>query len=155
MDAREAVAREEIRDAISRYNHAGDRGRLAELVSCFHENGSLDLAGIPLLVGRSAIEAHLAGVVRDLANRTERAVVRHHVSSIQIEFEADDVARAASYFVVFTEIGLDHWGRYADRFERVDGVWGISLRKVRVDGATPDSRMAASHVPASPGEATA
>ncbi len=34
--------------------------------------------------------------------------------------------------------GLDHWGRYTDRFERVDERWLFAHRAVRVDGATPD-----------------
>jgi hypothetical protein len=33
--------------------------------------------------------------------------------------------------------GLDHWGRYTDRFVRVDGTWLFAQRSVRVDGATP------------------
>ena len=33
--------------------------------------------------------------------------------------------------------GLDHWGRYTDRFGCVDGRWVFTQRSVRVDGATP------------------
>jgi len=145
MDASEAIAREEIRDVISRYNHAGDRGDLDALVRCFTETGVLDLEGEDDCEGREAIRARLSGVVSDLAGRSERAVLRHHVSSIRIELTGVSSAIAASYFLVFTEIGLDHWGRYADRFERADGAWRIAHRKVRVDGATPNSRMAIPH----------
>ena len=81
----------------------------------------------------------------DLAGRSERALLRHHVSSIRIELTGSDTAIAASYFLVFTEVGLDHWGRYADRLVRGEGAWRIAHRKVRVDGATPHSRMAGEH----------
>jgi uncharacterized protein (TIGR02246 family) len=145
MDASEAIAREEIRDVISRYNHAGDRGDLDALASCFTETGVLDLEGEDDCEGRAAIRERLSSVVSDLAGKSERALLRHHVSSIRIELTGSDTAVAASYFLVFTEVGLDHWGRYADRLVRGEGAWRIAHRKVRVDGATPHSRMAVEH----------
>jgi hypothetical protein len=145
MDAAEAIAREQIRDVISRYNHAGDRGQLEELARCFAPDGVLDLKDVPPLEGRRAIEAHLGGVVTRLADATTRPVLRHHVSSIHIELTRSETATAASYFLVFTEVGLDHWGRYGDRFARMGVEWLITHRKVRIDGAAPNSRMAVQH----------
>jgi ketosteroid isomerase-like protein len=144
MDASEAIAREEIRDVISRYNHAGDRGNLDALARCFTEGGVLDLEGEDDFVGRAAIHRRLASVVAASSERA-RPLVRHHVSSVRIELTGPDTATAASYFLVFTEVGLDHWGRYADQLARGDGEWRIAHRKVRVDGATPHSRMAVAH----------
>jgi hypothetical protein len=141
MDVDELIAREEIRALIARYNHAGDRGRLDELLDCFGADGVLEIEGVAPLQGRSAIHRHLSGVVADLAAASERATLRHHVSSVSIELHSRLEARAHSYFAVLTEVGLDHWGRYADHFARVDGSWRIARRRVRVDGATPDSRM--------------
>jgi hypothetical protein len=69
MDLNEVVAREQIRDVISRYNHAGDRGRLEELAQCFAERGVLDLEDVPPVEGRDAIRTHLSGVVAHLAWR--------------------------------------------------------------------------------------
>jgi len=145
MDAREVVAREEIRDVISRYTHAGDAGDLDALALCFAESGVLDLAGVAPVEGRGAIQTHLGGVVRELADRTRRPVLRHHVSSVRIELTGPDSAIASSYFLVFTEVGLDHWGRYLDHFARTGPRWQIARRKVRVDGATSASRMAPEH----------
>jgi uncharacterized protein (TIGR02246 family) len=143
MDAAEAIAREAIRDVIARYNHAGDHGRLDALAACFTADGVMDLEGVPPLAGREAIRSHLEGVVRDLAARTARATLRHHVSSVLIELTGADAAAASSYFAAYTEIGLDHWGRYQDRLARAGGAWLLAHRKVRVDGASPGSRMAA------------
>jgi uncharacterized protein (TIGR02246 family) len=142
MDAAEAIAREEIRDVISRYNHAGDRGDLDSLARCFRDDGVLEVDGEPGCAGRAAILQRLSSVVRDSAARGARAFVRHHVSSVKIDLTGPDSATAASYFLVFTEIGLDHWGRYADRLARSDGAWQFAHRRVRLDGAAPDSRMA-------------
>lgn len=141
MDLEELVAREEIRGLIARYNHAGDRGRLDELVACFGPDGVMEIEGVAPLQGRSAIRQHLEGVMSALAAATTHATLRHHVSSIAIEVDSRVEARAHSYFLVFSEVGLDHWGRYADHFARVHGSWRIEHRRVRVDGASPDSRM--------------
>jgi uncharacterized protein (TIGR02246 family) len=141
MTLDELLAREAIRDLIARYNHAGDRGRLDELARCFAEDGAMDLEGVAPLAGRAAIHAHLSDVARRLAARTQRATLRHHVSSIRILLSDRDHAEAYSYFCVFTEIGLDHWGRYADRLARRGDEWLFALRRVRVDGAAPGSRM--------------
>jgi hypothetical protein len=147
MDASEAVSREQIRDVISRYNHAGDRGDLDALVRCFTDNGVLDLEGEDDLHGRAAIHRHLTGVVHALADKSERPLLRHHVSSVLIDLTGPDTASAACYFLVFTDIGLDHWGRYADRLVRSGGAWLIAHRKVRVDGAAHNSRMASGRRP--------
>ena len=142
MDIDELRAREQIRDTISRYNHAGDRGRLDELAACFAEDGVLEIAGTGEFEGRAAIIEQLKGVVAEGARASERPRVFHHVSSVKIELANSESASAYSYFLVFTEIGLDHWGRYADRFERRGGDWKLAHRRVRVQGATPNSRMA-------------
>jgi uncharacterized protein (TIGR02246 family) len=141
MTQDELLAREAIRDTIARYNHAGDRGRLDELARCFAEDGVLEIEGEPRLSGRAAIQAHLAGVAARLAGNTRRATLRHHVASLRIVLSGADAAEAWSYFSVFTEIGLDHWGRYGDRLVRRGDEWLFALRKVRVDGAAPGSRM--------------
>jgi uncharacterized protein (TIGR02246 family) len=141
MDASQAIACEEIRQLVARYNHAGDRGRLDELVACFAEDGVMELPDLAPLRGRAAIRDHLEGVVALLAASTTRATLRHHVASLWIELDGDDAARASAYFSVYTEIGLDHWGGYRDTLRRREGRWLFARRKVRVDGAVAGSRM--------------
>jgi len=141
MTLEELCAREAIRDLLARYNHAGDRGRLDELVRCFAEDGVMELDDVAPLAGRAAIEAHLRGVAERLAAGTRRATLRHHVSSVRITITDAEHAEAWSYFSVFTEIGLDHWGRYADRLVRRGDMWLFALRRVRVDGAAAGSRV--------------
>jgi hypothetical protein len=51
-------------------------------------------------------------------------------------------ARVASYFTVYTEIGLDHYGRYRDSLVPVGDEWLIRHRFVSTDWRAPDSTMA-------------
>ena len=150
MTTEELEARESIRYTLARYNHSGDRGRLADLAACFADDGVLELPGEDLSTGPGEIEARLSRVVAGSKERAARPMVHHHVSSTEITLEAPDEARVRSYFLVFTETGLDHWGRYDDRFRPCGERWLIAHRRVRTDGATPQSRMAAdARVPAS------
>lgn len=146
MEHEALLAHEQIRDALARYNHSGDRGRLAELADCFCQDGVLEIAGEPPLRGRAAIESRLARVVDRVGGKTRPGLVRHHVSSIRIELEGSDAARVWSYFLVLTEIGLDHWGRYVDRFRRSDGGWRIAHRRVVIEGAAAETRMARAYL---------
>jgi hypothetical protein len=139
----EVVARECIRDTLARYNHAGDRGQLGELAACFTADGVLALGADDDSTGPPEIEARLSRVVSDSQQRSARPLIRHHVSSIEITLEAEGEARVRSYFLVFSEEGLDHWGRYDDRFRACDERWLIAHRRVRIDGAASGSRMLA------------
>ena len=141
MTLAELAAREAIRERIAAYNHAGDRGRLDALAACFEPDGVLVMPDGARLEGRGAILEALEDVGRELAQRTERPLMRHHVSSLTIELDGADAARARAYFSVFTEAGLDHWGGYADRLVRSDEGWRFAERRVRLDGAAPTSRI--------------
>ena len=143
MTVEELQARESIRDTLARYNHSGDHGRVSELAACFTEDGVLDLGQDDAVRGREAIEARLSQVVWSSKDNPKKAPVRHHVSSVKIELEDSEHARVRSYFVVFTDIGLDHWGIYEDRFRAVSGTWLIEHRHVRVDGVSSPQSMAA------------
>lgn len=141
MTLEELSAREAIRERIAAYNQAGDRGRLEALAACFAPDGVLELPNGTWLEGRAAIVAELQAVARELAARTQRPLLRHHVSSVTIELTGPDTATARAYFAVYTEAGLDHWGGYADRLVRHEGAWLFAERRTRLDGAAPDSRM--------------
>jgi hypothetical protein len=132
------AAREEIRDLLARYNLAGDRGRIDEMADCFCEDGILEVRGDWTARGRSAIAARLAPV-RDA---TVGGWVRHHLTTHRAESESPIDARGWTYFLVMTERGLDHAGRYVDRFRCVDGVWLLAHRSVVVEWRSPDGRFA-------------
>jgi ketosteroid isomerase-like protein len=138
VDLAELIARESIRELVARYAHAADRGRFVELANCFTDDGVLEIAGREPLVGHAAIIEALTGVGADLRGATTVGLIRHHVSSLTIEPDGPDAARAWSYFFAITERGPDHWGRYSDRIVRDRaGHWRFAHRRVRVDGAMP------------------
>lgn len=143
MELAEAVIREQIRDTIARYNHYGDRGRFDEMVEQFHPDGALVLADDGVRhEGRVALRAFFAGVAHDFgATARPTGHLRHCVTNTLIEVGVDE-ARADSYFQVITDAGLDHWGRYRDRFVPHEGRWLLAERSVRTDGWAPTSTFA-------------
>ena len=70
-----------------------------------------------------------------------RRIVRHNLANIRFTELTPQRARVSSYFTVFTEIGLDHYGRYRDELVPVGDEWLISHRFVSTDWAAHDSTM--------------
>jgi len=73
------------------------------------------------------------------SSKSRAAFIRHFTATHQIDVESDSVARGRCYYVVFTDRGLDHWGRYIDEYRRIDGRWLFWHRKVTLDASTPGS----------------
>jgi hypothetical protein len=130
----ELIAREQIRELVARYAHHADRGRFQELVGLFADDGVLEIDDREALRGRDAIRAFLEATGATLRESTGRAMVRHHVTTLSIDVTGADEASGAAYFLVVTDRGLDHWGRYRDRYLRTAGGWRFAARRVRVDG---------------------
>jgi hypothetical protein len=137
MELWELAARERIRDGLARYNWSGDSLRLDELAESFCEDGELQLRGEEPVRGRSAIVEFLGGVAAQNIR-----IVRHNLTNVRFLELTSVHARVASYFTVFTEIGLDHYGRYRDTFVPVGDDWLIKHRLVSTDWASPNSTMA-------------
>jgi hypothetical protein len=139
MKTWELIAREEIRDLVAAYAHLADTGRFDELARLFTEDGVLHGGDAPEARGRDSILRFLAGTGQDLRDVTPVALIRHHVSNLRIEVVGPDAARGAAYFLVVTDRGPDHWGRYRDEYARVDGRWRFRHRRARLDGFAPGS----------------
>jgi SnoaL-like domain len=144
MEMWELVARECIRDTIARYNWSGDALRIDDLTQCFCADGELEVRGVTAARGRAAIAAFLGGVTDQGAASTGdvKRTVRHNVTNIRFTEVTPERASVAAYFTVFTEIGLDHYGRYRDVFVPVGGEWLIQHRFVSTDWRAPNSTMA-------------
>ena len=146
MELWELVARERIRDTMALYNWSGDALRLGELAETFCEDGELELRDAEPVRGRAAIVKLLGGVVKGPSTAAAatgvKRIVRHNLTNIRFTDVTPQEARVACYFTVFTEIGLDHYGRYRDVFVPVDGAWLIRHRFVSTDWRAPDSTMA-------------
>ncbi len=139
MELWELVAREEIRQLVARYAHHADGGRFAELVALFAEDGVLRIDDRAPLQGRDAILGFLGDTRRDLAVLPGTGSIRHHVTTLRIDVASPDAAAGAAYFLVVTDRGPDHWGRYRDRYVREGDRWRFGERRVRVDGSAPGS----------------
>ncbi len=140
MEPWELSARERIRDGLARYTWSGDSGRLDELVLAFCEDGVLEVRGQVPLEGRDAIGVFVGGVA-DAGAERPGGIVRHNVANVRFLELTPESARVASYFTVFTEIGLDHYGRYRDLFVPVGDEWLIRHRFVSTDWHAPNSTM--------------
>ncbi|CAJ1583043.1 nuclear transport factor 2 family protein [[Mycobacterium] wendilense] len=143
----ELSAREHIRDTLARYTWSGDSGRVEELAATFCLDGVLEIRGEPPLQGRAAIIERLTAVAAAApADTAVRRIVRHNLANIRFTEITPERARVSSYFTVFTEIGLDHYGRYRDDLvpvEEPDGTaWLIRHRFVSTDWSAPNSTMA-------------
>jgi hypothetical protein len=156
MELWELVAREECRDTLAQYNHAGDRFLLEEFAGAFCEDGVLEIRGSEPITGRAAIIERFGGratasEARQAARRqpagATRRVVRHNVTNVRFESVTREEAVVSSYFTVFTEVGPDHMGRYRDRLVPVGDRWRIAHRFVSTDWHSPASTFRG---PASP-----
>ena len=138
----ELAARERIRDTLAGYTWSGDAGRLEELALAFCEDGVLQVRGQEPLRGRAAIVGMLGGVSsRPAARPGVRRIVRHNLANIRFTGLTPQRAQVSSYFTVFTEIGLDHYGRYRDELVPVGDEWLIANRFVSTDWAAQNSTM--------------
>jgi len=136
MDPGEATAREEIRELVARYNQWGDSGRLSELTGLFCDAATLEF-GSARYDGRAAIGEMFAAAAAETREGDATRYIRHFVATHSIEVEEEDRATGRCYFLVLTDRGLDHWGRYADAYRREGGRWLFAGRRVTVDGQVP------------------
>ena len=65
--------------------------------------------------------------------------VRHFTATHQIDLVDADHAAGRCYFAVIIDGGLDHWGRYVDRYVLIDDRWRFEHRRVSVDGQVESS----------------
>lgn len=121
----EVADRDEIRQTLMRYCRGVDRADEDLINSAFHP-GAIDDHGTP----RPATE-----LARGVATGPQRQLM-HFTGNVLIELDGD-TAFAESYFISFSphdEDGLTSTrtraGRYLDRFERRDGAWKITYRRV-------------------------
>jgi hypothetical protein len=140
----ELIARESVRDTYTRYNHAGDRGRLDELAECFTEHGILELKGRFRAQGRREIVEALTDATSEVP-RAERPppgmhhIMRHYVTNLLFTSVDAERIRSEAYFAVFLVDAVDHWGRYRDELVPVDGRWLFDHRRVSLDGRRQES----------------
>jgi hypothetical protein len=154
MQLWELFARESIRETIAKYAYAGDRLLVEQMAQTFCEDGVLETGrDSGVWVGRDAILERLGGgrgTTSEQARAAARAVrtsrgpvIRRHVlTNIHFEELTPDQATVSSYFTVFTNDGLDHFGRYRDVLVPVGDSWLLKHRIVARDWQQNDRESA-------------
>ena len=131
--------KDEIRDLMSRYARGVDRADWGAVRDTYHHDAYDD---------HGDYKGGIDGFIEFAKSRTGGATqVMHFLGECLIEFAAPDVAIAETYFFTAHTLGpeaqrqygasagggpvqLSHYGRYADRVQRRDGVWRIAHRIV-------------------------
>ena len=127
------IARDEIRDLLSRYSDGIDRCDEAALKTVFWPDGRCDygsFAGNAWEFATGVIAA-----LRDL-RRTQ-----HVIGNMVIDVQAPDRARGQTSVIAYHEMDDEQGrpivrvvgGRYLDRFARRDGEWRIAERLYLMD----------------------
>ncbi len=126
-----AVAQVAIREVLSRYAHmAREGGDLDAMAELFTPDAAFILPdGTP--VSRHEIYKIVGH---------PPVYIRHHITTIVIDFVGEDTARAKSFFFTATEKAMpDHWGYWDDELRLVDdGRWLISRKAPIIEGFAPD-----------------
>ncbi|MFC7789943.1 YybH family protein [Microbacterium sp. MAHUQ-60] len=140
--AARTIARSEITALLQRYaNMAVENADFAGMSRLFSEDGSfilLDGTAVPV----TEIEQIVAG--------NESTFIRHHLTTIHIEFTSETTANADSYYIAFTDLAQpDHWGRWLDTLRREpDGRWVLVSKQPVVEGYHPEGWVATILFPA-------
>ncbi|MCZ0728310.1 nuclear transport factor 2 family protein [Mycolicibacterium iranicum] len=145
MQMWELEVRESVRQTLADYTAATDGFDLKALAACFGAEGILQFTGGQQpLAGPEAIADGLAAAMSGPREsmRLAPTFVRHHVSSVRFISVAADRVEASSYFAVYTDIGLDHWGRYRDVLTPIGDRWLFASRRISVDAFSKASLMA-------------
>src|SRR5262245_2869865 len=126
MELWELQAREAVRDTMAQYTHAGDRFPLEGLADSFCVDAVLEVSGQTTVTGRDAIADYRMQARAASGGLEPDRLLRHNVANICFDAVSHAEIRTSSYYTVFTEIGVDHMGRYFDVFRPVDDRWLIS-----------------------------
>lgn len=134
---------------MTRYNSYSDTGRFEPLRALFAEDAVMEMLDsygeVTVFTGRVDIEQIFTGAQRRVQAQIETTgptYVRHFTATHQIDLVDADHATGRCYFAVIVDRGLDHWGRYIDRYVRVEGEWKFERRRVALDGRDATSWFA-------------
>lgn len=149
MTLDDLLAREGIRDTVARYNSYSDAGRFDPLWELFADDAVMELDGddgaTTVYDGRENIKRIFTGAQQRVQVQLETAgptSIRHFTATHQIDLVDADHASGRCYFAVIIDSGLDHWGRYVDRYVRVGDDWKFAHRRVSIDGKAATSWFA-------------
>lgn len=127
----EAIARTQITAVMHRYASLGrENANWAELGKLLANGATYRLAD-----GTELPAERMSEVVRG----KEAKYIRHHITTIDIQFTSDTEAHAEAIFFAATDTTFnDHWGVWSDTFRKQDdGRWLIQERTIVIEGMAP------------------
>lgn len=127
------VAKGAIMDVLTRYAYlAKENADFEAMVPLFTAGGTFTLPN-----GVAVSSREIASIVAT----GQPNFIRHHLTTVSVEFTDDDAAATDSYFIAYTDIAQpDHWGRWEDSFARqADGSWLLTNKSVIIEGWAPVS----------------
>ena len=134
--AEEATSRTLILALINRYaSLAREGGNHAAIATLFEPDAKINFPD-----GRSIPPAQLG----QITNNFPPKLLRHHLTTIDIQFISQGEAHCQSYIIACTDLQMpDHWGRWDDIVKKSsDGRWRFSQKNVIVDGMNPEGWLA-------------
>ena len=140
VELQQLLAREQIRDLVTRYNSNGDSGRFEQVMELFTDDAVMQLKD-RVCHGKDEIITIFTGTKERLRGGDTPGYVRHFTATHQIDLVDESNATGRAYYSVISPTGLDHWGRYLDTYRLVDDEWRFAIRKVTVDGQASTSVM--------------
>jgi len=133
------MARDQIRDLVSRYNSNGDTARFAQVRELFCADAVMRIGPNAVYNGIDEVMTIFTGASDGTSRPGGPSHVRHFTATHQIDLVDSTSAKGRLYFAVLTDIGLDHWGVYMDTYRVEDGRWKFATRRVIIDGMAPNS----------------
>ncbi|WP_156380640.1 MULTISPECIES: nuclear transport factor 2 family protein [unclassified Rhodococcus (in: high G+C Gram-positive bacteria)] len=78
--------------------------------------------------------------IHNVVRGDEAAYIRHHATTIDIEFVDENTAHTiTTFFTITDEASPDHWGNWEDVLRKQsNGTWLIDTRVVTAEGADPE-----------------
>jgi len=133
---------EQIRNLMARIAHLADEGTMEEYVKVFTPDAVWEMPANPAVgVGASkrvGADDIVAGAVERRAAGTggPGSFMRHVVSTVSIDFDANDPDRAntVAYWMFFNDTStaprLVSMGRYDTEVKRYEGEWRVAHRRI-------------------------
>jgi hypothetical protein len=140
MTLEEMLAREAIRYTISRYNSAVDRAAYHEFDEVFMPDGVMIFGERKRLEGLDTIIATMTANAEARGAFDPDYFQRHLLGTPMINMIDAENARAVTYIVAFSDLGLDHTGVYLDRFVKSGERWLIAERVGHLEWGNPETR---------------
>ena len=132
----EATARTLILALLYRYaSLARENGDYTQVEKLFQPGGTVRFPD-----GRELPPSKLGEITRDNGPK----YLRHHLTTIDIQFVSSDEAHCQSYVIAATDKKFpDHWGQWNDVVRKQDaGRWLFKEKAVLVGGMDPDGWLA-------------